>query len=83
MEGNRILSQNRWNVASEWSTEDGRRTKSGIGLYMREILPRTGGNHRKQATPGCGPGRNTVGKESPASLDIRAGEVFSESLLKV
>lgn len=83
MECHRILSQNRWNVASEWSTEDGRRTTCGIGLYLMEILPRTGGNHCKQAKHGCGPGRNTVGKESPASLDVRAGEGFSESLLKV
>lgn len=49
MKGNRTLSQNRWNVASEWSTEDGRRTRSGIGLYPREILPRIDGKHGKQA----------------------------------
>lgn len=39
----------------EWSTEDGRRTHVEIGLYLMEVLPRTGGSHCKQAKHGCGP----------------------------
>lgn len=41
---------------------NGRRTKSGIGLYPREVLLRIGGNDYKWAKPGCTPGEKRAGK---------------------